>query len=140
MHFNIITLFPEMFPGTLLGGVVGRALGSGLWSLDVINMRDFGVGNYKAVDDEQFGGGAGQVIMPDVIAAAIDSIPDEKRGQIIYFSPRGVVWNQKMAREFVISSPPVEGCGNAAGWFSQARNSQRYYNLPFNPDLTERAK
>ncbi|MDR0967637.1 MAG: endonuclease domain-containing protein, partial [Rickettsiales bacterium] len=38
------------------------------------------------------------------------------------------------------SSPPVEGCGNAAGWFSQARNSQRYYNLPFNPDLTERAK
>ncbi|MDR0967950.1 MAG: S-adenosylmethionine:tRNA ribosyltransferase-isomerase, partial [Rickettsiales bacterium] len=44
------------------------------------------------------------------------------------------------SRMLVISSPPVEGCGNAAGWFSQARNSQRYYNLPFNPDLTERAK
>lgn len=97
MHFNILTIFPEMFPGTLGGGVVGRALKNNVWSYDSINLRDFGVGNYKAVDDEQFGGGAGQVMRADVIADALDSI--KNRGKIIYFSPRGKVWNQKMARE-----------------------------------------
>jgi tRNA (guanine37-N1)-methyltransferase len=100
MHFNILTIFPEMFPGTLSGGVVGRALTNGLWSYDAINLRDFGVGNYKAVDDEQFGGGAGQVMMADVIANAIDSILTVRRGKMIYFSPRGKVLNQKMIREF----------------------------------------
>ncbi len=104
MHFNILTIFPEMFPGALSGGVVGRALTNGIWSYDAINLRDFGIGNYKAVDDEQFGGGAGMVMRPDVIADAIDSIPHEKRGKIIYFSPRGKVLNQKMAREFVNNS------------------------------------
>lgn len=97
MHFNILTIFPEMFPGTLGGGVVGRALKNDVWSYDSINLRDFGVGNYKAVDDEQFGGGAGQVMRADVISDALDSI--KNRGKIIYFSPRGKVWNQKMARE-----------------------------------------
>jgi tRNA (guanine37-N1)-methyltransferase len=101
MHFNILTIFPEMFPGTLSGGVVGRALANGIWSCDIINFRDFGIGNYKAVDDEQFGGGAGQVMLAEVIANAIDSVPLEKRGRIIYFSPRGKVWNQKLVREFV---------------------------------------
>lgn len=99
MHFDILTIFPEMFPGTLGGGVVGRALENKIWSYDTINLRDFGVGNYKAVDDEQFGGGAGQVMRADVIGDALDSI--KKPGKIIYFSPRGQVWNQKLAREFV---------------------------------------
>ncbi len=99
MQFKILTIFPDMFPGTLGGGVVGRALKNGIWSCEVINLRDFGVGNYKAVDDEQFGGGAGQVMRADVIADALDSI--KNRGKIIYFSPRGRVWNQAMTREFV---------------------------------------
>ncbi|MGI5845913.1 MAG: tRNA (guanosine(37)-N1)-methyltransferase TrmD [Alphaproteobacteria bacterium] len=99
MHFNILTIFPEMFPGTLGGGVIGRALENKIWSYDIINLRDFGIGNYKAVDDEQFGGGTGQVMRADVIGNALDSI--QKQGKIIYFSPRGQVWNQKMAREFV---------------------------------------
>src|SRR5574344_1913373 len=98
MHFNILTIFPEMFPGTLGGGVVGRALEKKIWSYDTVNLRDFGVGNYKAVDDEQFGGGVGQVMRADVIADALDSI--KKPGKIIYFSPRGKALNQKMAREF----------------------------------------
>jgi tRNA (guanine37-N1)-methyltransferase len=98
MHFNILTIFPEMFPGTLGGGVVGRALGNGIWSYEAVNLRDFGIGNYKAIDDEQFGGGAGQVMRADVIADALDSI--KKAGKIIYFSPRGKVLDQKMAREF----------------------------------------
>lgn len=98
MHFNILTIFPEMFPGTLAGGVVGRALERGVWSYDAINIRDFAINNYGSVDDEQFGGGAGMVMRPDALGAAIDSI--KKRGKIIYFSPRGPRLNQHMVREF----------------------------------------
>lgn len=99
MHFNILTIFPEMFPGTLGGGVVGRALENGIWSYDAINIRNFAINNYGSVDDEQFGGGAGMVMRPDALGNAIDSI--KKRGKIIYFSPRGATLTQKMVRDFV---------------------------------------
>ena len=99
MHFNILTIFPEMFPGTLAGGVVGRALENGIWSYNVINIRDFAINNYGSVDDTQFGGGAGMVMRPDVLGVALDSIKNP--GKIIYFSPRGPTLNQKMVREFV---------------------------------------
>lgn len=101
MHFNILTIFPEMFPGTLGAGVVGRALERGIWSYNTVNIRDFALNNYGSVDDEQFGGGAGMVMRPDVLGGAIDSI--KNRGKIIYFSPRGAQFNQKMAREFANS-------------------------------------
>lgn len=101
MNFNILTIFPEMFPGTLDGGVVGRALENGIWSYNTVNIRDFATDNYKSVDDTQFGGGAGMVMRPEVLAGALDSV--QKRGKIIYFSPRGAVLNQKMVREFVNS-------------------------------------
>ena len=99
MHFNILTIFPEMFPGTLAGGVVGRALERGIWSYDVINIRDFAINNYGGVDDTQFGGGAGMVMRPDVLGSALDSIKNP--GKIIYFSPRGKTLNQKIVREFI---------------------------------------
>ncbi|MBO7645079.1 MAG: tRNA (guanosine(37)-N1)-methyltransferase TrmD [Alphaproteobacteria bacterium] len=98
MHFNILTVFPEMFPGTLGSGVVGRALEHGIWSYDIINIRDFAINSYGSVDDEQFGGGVGMVMRPDVLGAALDSV--KKTGKIIYFSPRGQVLNQKKVREF----------------------------------------
>lgn len=102
MHFNILTIFPEMFPGTLSGGVVGRALDKKIWSYDTINIRDFAINNYGSVDDTQFGGGAGMVMRPDALGDAIDSI--KNRGKIIYFSPRGPTLNQKMVREFTSDS------------------------------------
>ena len=88
-----------MFPGTLSGGVVGRALDKNIWSYDVINIRDFAINNYGSVDDTQFGGGAGMVMRPDVLGAALDSIKNP--GKIIYFSPRGPTLNQKMVQDFV---------------------------------------
>jgi tRNA (guanine37-N1)-methyltransferase len=91
-----------MFPGTLSGGVVGRALDKGIWSYNTINIRDFAVNNYGSVDDTQFGGGAGMVMRPDVLGDALDSIKNP--GKIIYFSPRGKTLNQKMVREFVADS------------------------------------
>lgn len=102
MHFNILTIFPDMFPGTLSGGVVGRALERGIWSCDVINIRDFAINNYGSVDDTQFGGGAGMVMRPDCLGAALDSI--QNPGKIIYFSPRGPTLNQHMVREFSAQS------------------------------------
>lgn len=99
MHFNILTIFPDIFPGTLSSGVVGRALERGIWSYDAVNIRDFSLNNYGSVDDEQFGGGVGMVMRPDVLGDALDSIKNP--GKIIYFSPRGATLNQKMVREFV---------------------------------------
>lgn len=119
MHFNILTIFPEMFPGTLGGGVVGRALDKGIWSYTVINIRDFAINNYGSVDDEQFGGGVGMVMRPDVLGAALDSI--ENRGRIIYFSPRGPQLRQSMVREFAMAADTPDGgmytllCGRYEG-------------------------
>ncbi|MBQ8686311.1 MAG: tRNA (guanosine(37)-N1)-methyltransferase TrmD [Alphaproteobacteria bacterium] len=115
MHFNILTIFPEMFPGTLAGGVVGRALEKGIWTADVINIRDFAINNYGSVDDTQFGGGAGMVMRPDVLGAALDSI--ENPGKIIYFSPRGATLNQKMVRDFVADQNSIYTllCGRYEG-------------------------
>ena len=115
MHFNILTIFPEMFPGTLAGGVVGRALERGVWSYDAINIRDFAINNYGSVDDEQFGGGAGMVMRTDALGAAIDSI--KNRGKIIYFSPRGPRLNQHMVREFAADADAMYTllCGRYEG-------------------------
>lgn len=115
MHFNILTIFPEMFPGTLSGGVVGRALDKGIWTVDVINIRDFAINNYGSVDDTQFGGGAGMVMRPDVLGDALDSI--ENKGKIIYFSPRGPRLNQQMVHEFTENQDEVYTliCGRYEG-------------------------
>ena len=115
MHFNILTIFPEMFPGTLSGGVVGRALDKGIWTVNVINIRDFAINNYGSVDDTQFGGGAGMVMRPDVLGDALDSI--ENKGKIIYFSPRGPRLNQQMVHEFAANQDEVYTliCGRYEG-------------------------
>lgn len=119
MHFHILTIFPEMFPGTLGGGVVGRALSTGKWTYDVTNIRDFAINNYGSVDDEQFGGGVGMVMRPDVLGASIDSI--ENPGKIIYFSPRGPTLNQQMVRQFAAAADESDGgtytllCGRYEG-------------------------
>jgi len=113
MHFNILTIFPEMFPGTLSGGVVGRALDKKIWSMNVINIRDFALNNYGSVDDEQFGGGAGMVMRPDVLGNAIDSIKNP--GKIIFFSPRGKPLTQKLVHEYAKYDTFTLLCGRYEG-------------------------
>jgi len=113
MHFNILTIFPELFPGTLGAGVVGRALERGIWSYKTVNIRDFALNNYGSVDDEQFGGGVGMVMRPDVLGNAIDSV--KKPGKIIYFSPRGRVLNQKMVHEYLNYDIITLLCGRYEG-------------------------
>ena len=113
MHFNILTIFPEMFPGTLSGGVVGRALDKKIWSYDTVNIRDFAINSYGSVDDEQFGGGAGMVMRPDVLGSAIDSI--KTKGKIIFFSPRGKQLNQKLVHEYIKNDTITLLCGRYEG-------------------------
>ena len=96
---QILTLFPEMFPGPLATSIVGTARERGLWSLDAIDMREFGIGRHRSVDDTPAGGGAGMVMRADVVAAAIDAAravaPDLPA---VYLSPRGRPLSQRQVK------------------------------------------
>jgi tRNA (guanine37-N1)-methyltransferase len=97
---TVLTLFPEMFPGPLGFSLAGQALSTGLWSIATINIRDFGLGRHKTVDDRPAGGGAGMVMRCDVVAAAIDHArAAEPQAPLIYLSPRGVPLTQLLVRE-----------------------------------------
>ncbi len=97
---TVLTLFPEMFPGPLGTSLVGTALASGLWSLDAQQIRAFGIGRHKAVDDTPAGGGAGMVMRADVLAAAIDHARGSNAdAPLIYLSPRGEPLRQPLVRE-----------------------------------------
>ena len=111
---SIITLFPEAFPGTLGVSLIGKALREGAWSLETLNLRDFGIGPHKSVDDTPAGGGAGMVIRADVAAAAIDAIPRNER-PLIYLSPRGEQLTQAMAKEWAAGPGLVVFCGRFEG-------------------------
>ncbi len=95
-----LTLFPEMFPGPLGHSLAGTALKNGLWSLEVLSIRDFAIDKHRTVDDSPYGGGVGMVMKPDVVDSAIEAakakLPD---AILIYTSPRGVPFNQKLAQE-----------------------------------------
>jgi tRNA (guanine37-N1)-methyltransferase len=101
-HFSAValTLFPEMFPGPLGVSLAGKALEKGIWSLGVLNIRDFATDKHKTVDDSPFGGGTGMVLKPDVVDAAVvhakTQLPNAK---IIYFSPRGIPITQSLVNE-----------------------------------------
>ncbi|MBX9747070.1 MAG: tRNA (guanosine(37)-N1)-methyltransferase TrmD, partial [Hyphomonadaceae bacterium] len=111
---TIITLFPEAFPGTLGVSLIGKALRDGAWSLDTVQLRDFGQGQHKNVDDTPAGGGAGMVLRADVAAAAIDSVPRNER-PIIYLSPRGKPLTQAMAQEWANGPGLILFCGRFEG-------------------------
>lgn len=111
---TIITLFPEAFPGTLGLSLIGKALREGAWALETVQLRDFGVGPHKSVDDTPAGGGAGMVIRADVAAAAIDSVARDDR-PLIYLSPRGEQLTQAMAQELAAGPGVVLLCGRFEG-------------------------
>jgi tRNA (guanine37-N1)-methyltransferase len=111
---SVITLFPEAFPGVLGVSLIGKALRDGLWSLETVQLRDFGLGPHRQVDDTPAGGGAGMVIRADVAAAAIDSI-DRNDRPLIYLSPRGKQLNQAMVQEWAAGPGVVLFCGRFEG-------------------------
>ncbi len=103
-HARILTLFPDMFPGPLGVSLVGTALTAGIWSLDTVQIRDFGLGRHAQVDDTPAGGGAGMVMRCDVLGAAIDHARANRPDlQPIYLSPRGAPLTQSIVRELAAS-------------------------------------
>lgn len=111
---SIVTLFPEAFPGTLGLSLIGKALKDGVWSLETIQLRDFGVGPHKNVDDTPAGGGAGMVLRADVAAAAIDAAKPDGR-PVLYLSPRGKPLTQSMAKAWAAGPGLVLFCGRFEG-------------------------
>ncbi|MGB3720514.1 MAG: tRNA (guanosine(37)-N1)-methyltransferase TrmD [Proteobacteria bacterium] len=97
---TVLTLFPEMFPGPLGFSLSGQALNTGIWSLSARNIRDYGLGKHKVVDDHPAGGGPGMVMRCDVVAAAIDDARKvESEVPLIYMSPRGTPLTQAIVRD-----------------------------------------
>lgn len=111
---NVLTLFPEMFPGPLGHSLAGRALERGDWRLDVANIRDFATDRHATVDDTPFGGGAGMVMRADVLDRALESHADPE-GPVIYLSPRGKPLDQDDAYELASGPAVTLLCGRYEG-------------------------
>jgi tRNA (guanine37-N1)-methyltransferase len=109
-----LTLFPEAFPGLLGLSIVGSALEKGVWSLETIDIRNFGLGKHRTVDDTPAGGGAGMVMRADVAAAALDSVDQAGRPRI-YLSPRGKPLTQARVRELAAGPGVILLCGRFEG-------------------------
>ncbi|HUE78427.1 MAG TPA: tRNA (guanosine(37)-N1)-methyltransferase TrmD [Sphingomicrobium sp.] len=115
---SVLTLYPEMFPGPLGLSIAGRALEQGLWSLDTRNIRDFATDKHRSVDDTPAGGGAGMVLRPDVLAAALDSVAAEDKGArpMLALSPRGKPLTQARVRELAAGPGAILLCGRFEGF------------------------
>ena len=111
---RIFTLYPDIFPGLLNQGLYGKALEKKIWDLKKINMRDYANDRHKTVDDSPYGGGFGMLLKPDVIANSLDQnvIKGEK---IIFLTPRGKVFNQKIAKEISKEKTINIICGHFEG-------------------------
>ena len=117
---RVVTLFPDAFPGPLALSLTGRALDLGLWRLDALDLRRFGDGKHRNVDDTPAGGGAGMVLRADVVdraltAAAEGTNPDRARWPVIYLSPRGAPFLQATARRLATGEGLTLLCGRFEG-------------------------
>jgi tRNA (guanine37-N1)-methyltransferase len=110
---SVLTLFPAMFPGPLGHSLAGRALETGVWSLEVTNIRDFAQDRHRTVDDTPFGGGAGMVLRPDIVDAAIESVADGR--PVACLTPRGRRFTQADARRFASDPGLILLCGRYEG-------------------------
>ena len=113
MKFDVLTLFPEMFE-PLNSSIIGRAKEKNLIEINLINIRDFSRDKHKKVDDTPYGGGAGMVMMPDVVYDAYKSVED-KNAKVIYMSPQGKKLTQKKVEELAKQEHLIILCGHYEG-------------------------
>ena len=111
---TVLTLFPEMFPGPLGTSLLGKGLEKNLWSLDVRDIREHGLGKHRTVDDTPAGGGPGMVMRADVACAAIDAVERADR-PLIYLSPRGLPLTQGRVRDLAAGPGAILFCGRFEG-------------------------
>jgi tRNA (guanine37-N1)-methyltransferase len=113
---TVLTLYPEMFPGSLGHSLAGRALGAGAWALEMVQIRDFATDRHRTVDDTPAGGGAGMVMRADVLASALDqAAPEGDPRPKLLMSPRGKPLTQGFVRELAAGPGAVILCGRFEG-------------------------
>lgn len=110
---DVLTIFPEMFPGPLGQSLAGRALLAGTWSCRATDIREFGLGRHRSVDDTPFGGGAGMVMRPDVLDAAISTVADGR--PLVVLTPRGAPLTQERAARLAQGPGVILLCGRFEG-------------------------
>ena len=111
---RVFTLYPELFPGPLGNGLYKKSLEKKLWSLEVIDIRDYALDKHKTVDDTPFGGGSGMVMRADVIANSLDKNVSNKNEPIIYLSPKGKKFDQIYAKKILNKNVNII-CGHFEG-------------------------
>ena len=111
---RVFTLYPELFPGPLGSGLYKKALEKKLWSLEVVNIRDYATDKHKTVDDTPFGGGSGMLMRADVVANSLDKNISNKKEPIIYLSPKGKRFDQIYAKKMLDKNINII-CGHFEG-------------------------
>ncbi len=114
---HVITLFPDLFPGVLGASLTGKALQDGTWQMHTHDLRRFGIGKHRNVDDTPAGGGAGMVLRADVVGPAVEAATAKARGRwpILYMSPRGRRFDQAMAADLATCQGVTMLCGRFEG-------------------------
>ncbi|HEY4027457.1 MAG TPA: tRNA (guanosine(37)-N1)-methyltransferase TrmD [Candidatus Dormibacteraeota bacterium] len=115
MRFDVVSIFPEVFEPVFRQGVVGRAVARGLITLRAHDLRDFTTDRHRQVDDTPFGGGAGMVLKPEPIFAAVDALRAHNRGPVVLMEPWGEPLNQALAAELAGEPGLVLVCGRYEG-------------------------
>ncbi len=129
MKITVLTLFPEMF-APLKESIIGRATENGKLQIEVVNIRDYAENKHKKCDDYPFGGGAGMVMMPQPIDAAVNAVDPERKARRIYTSPKGATFTQQKAFELLNYEHIVILCGHYEGV------DQRVLDLEFDEDIS----
>lgn len=117
MNFHIMTLFPEMVMNGLGTSITGRAMNSGLLSIEAVNIRDYAFNKHHSVDDYPYGGGAGMLMQAEPVYQAYEAITKdmEKKPRVVYLSPQGETFNQKMAEDMAKEEDLILLCGHYEG-------------------------
>jgi tRNA (guanine37-N1)-methyltransferase len=111
---SVLTIFPEIFPGPLGASLSGKALAGGLWSLEIVDIRNFAADKHRSVDDTPAGGGPGMVMKPDALARAIDTVATDTRPRLI-LSPRGTPLTQARVEALARGPGAILVCGRFEG-------------------------
>ncbi len=124
MRIDIITVLPQLLESPFEASILKRAQDKGLVEVHLHNLRDYGMGNYKQVDDYQFGGGAGMVLMIEPIDNCIKALKQERRyDEIIYLTPDGETLNQSIANELSLKQNLIMLCGHYKGVDQRVRDT-----------------